>query len=98
MRKRFQKGYLKKRNGAWIGQWRDNGQHKSETLGRVRDMTKTEALNAISEILRPLNSREATTVTHKTTLEDFLSGIYFPVNQRRWKDSTFGTNKQRVTF
>src|SRR5215468_8940953 len=98
MRRRFQKGSLKKKNGSWIGQWRDNGRFKSQALGRIREATKTEALAKLAEILRPINSREATTVDFRTTLEDFLNGVYFPVNRRRWKKSTIACNEHRVAY
>jgi hypothetical protein len=81
MRRRFQNGTLRKKNGSWIGQWRDSGRFRSTALGRIRDTTKTEALAKLAEIKRPLNSREATTVDFRTTVEDFVNGVYFPVNE-----------------
>src|SRR5262249_17623176 len=98
MRKRFQKGTLKKRNGSWIGQWRDQGHCKNLVLGKVREMTKTDALTKLADILRPINSRETTTFDYRTTLEDFLNAVYFPVNRRRWKESTRSTNEPRIDF
>ena len=43
MRRRFQKGSLVKKNGSWIGQWREDERLKSAALGRVRETTKTDA-------------------------------------------------------
>src|SRR5215813_7547629 len=96
MRRRFQKGSLKKRNGSWIGQWREYGRFKSQALGRIREVTKAEAQIKLAEILRPINSRETSTIDFRTTLEDFLNAVYFPVNRRRWKKSTIATNEHRV--
>jgi integrase len=98
MRRRFQNGSLKKKNGSWIGQWRDSGRFRSAALGRIRETTKTEALAKLAEILRPINSREATTVDFRTTVEDFVNGVYFPVNRRRWKKSTIACNEHRVAY
>ena len=96
MRRRFQNGSLKKKNGSWIGQWRDNGCFRSQALGRIRETTKTEAQAKLAEILRPINSREATNVDFRTTVEEFLNAVYFPVNRRRWKKSTIASNEHRV--
>ncbi len=43
MRKRFQKGSLRKVHGAWIGRWYEDGQPRSKKLGNVSEMTKSEA-------------------------------------------------------
>src|SRR5262249_18419018 len=81
-----------------FGQWRDSGRFRSATLGRSRETTKTEALAKLAEILRPINSREATTVDFRTIVEDFVNGVYFPVNRRRWKKSTIACNEHRVAY
>src|SRR5262245_25168748 len=62
MRKRFQKGSLKKKNGSWIGQWREYGRFKSQALGRIREVTKAQALIKLADILRPINCRETSTI------------------------------------
>jgi hypothetical protein len=56
MRKRFQKGGLQKVNGAWVARWRQNGQRKAETLGRVSMMTKTEAQSELAALVAPVNA------------------------------------------
>ena len=81
-----------------FGQWRDSGRFRSATLGRSRETTKTEALAKLAEILRPVNSRKATTVDFRTTVEDFVTDVYFPVNRRRWKKSRIACNEHRVAY
>src|SRR5262245_20893735 len=98
MRRRFQNGSLRKKHGSWIAQWRDNGNLKSLALGRIRETSKAEAQAKLAEILQPINSRETTTVDHRTTVEQFLNAVYFPVNRRRWKKSTIACNEHRVTY
>ena len=77
MRKRFQKGSVRKMHGAWIGRWRDDGQPQSKKLGSVSQMTKSQAWEALAEILRPINARVELADRDKT-FGDFVDHIFFP--------------------
>ena len=52
MRKRFQKGSVKKVKGKWIGQWWEDGHRRNQVLGRTSEMTKAAAQSKIAEIVR----------------------------------------------
>ena len=54
MRKRYQKGGIKKVGPSWVAQWWEDGHRRNKTVGRVSEMTKSEAQSELSEILTPL--------------------------------------------
>jgi len=54
MRKRFQKGSLKKRAGSWIAQYWEYGHRRSQKLGRISEMTKAKAQAEPAVILAPI--------------------------------------------
>lgn len=58
MRKRFQKGSLRKLGKVWIAQWREDGHRRKKTLGLVSKMTKSAAEEEMAKILAPINARE----------------------------------------
>jgi integrase len=97
MRRRFQKGSIKKRDGAWIGQWWENGHRRNVVLGRVSQMTKADAMNKVAEHVRPINSRQVP-FNPEMLLKDFINEVYFVVHRRRWKGSTRMTVEYRVKF
>src|SRR4029079_11993229 len=97
MQKRFQSGNIQKRKGSWIGHWREYGKGRSLKLGTVSEMSKSEAKSKLAEILRPINNRNAT-FDPTTLLDDFLDITYFPIHQKRWKDSTYRDNRYRIRF
>ncbi len=95
MRKRFQKGSLFKRGKTWVAQYWEDGHRRKRMLGRIGEMTKTEAQAALAEILAPLNNREAPP-SKSWLLADFTKQIYLPFYKRKWKRSTAMTNEDRV--
>src|SRR5215813_6266824 len=97
MRRRFQRGSIKKRDGAWIGQWWENGHRRNVVLGRVSQMTKADAMNKVAEHVRPINSRQVP-FNPEMLLKDFINDVYFVVHRRRWKGSTRMTVEYRVKF
>jgi integrase len=97
MRRRFQKGSVKKRDGAWIGQWWENGHRRNVVLGRTSQMTKRDAMNKVAEHVRPINSRQVP-FNPEMLLKDFINDVYFVVHRRRWKGSTRMTVEYRVKF
>jgi integrase len=95
MRKRFQKGSLRKVDGSWIAQWWEDGHRRKRTLGRCSEMTKAQAQVELTAILAPIN---ASTVTPSATSKfgDFVKQTYLPFYRRKWKRSTAATNEDRL--
>jgi integrase len=95
MRKRHQKGSLKIRNGNWIAQWWQEGHRHNKVLGKTRKMTKSEAEDKLADILAPING-DLESPSSKTSFDDFVKQVYLPFYRRKWKDSTAGTNVDRL--
>ncbi|HYL97431.1 MAG TPA: tyrosine-type recombinase/integrase [Blastocatellia bacterium] len=95
MRKRFQKGSLRKVDRSWIVQWREDGHRRKRTLGLVSQMTKTQAQGELATILSPINDREK--LTSKSSFGDFVRDSYLPFYRRKWKASTAITNEDRIS-
>jgi len=96
MRRRFQSGSVTKSADGryWIGKWRDpERKHKSKLLGKVREMSKSEAKEQLTSMLRPVN---AAVEGVGPTVSTFLNETYFPLLSRKWKPSTLGTNQDRI--
>ena len=97
MRKRFQKGSVKKVKGKWIGQWWDNGRRRNLMLGRVSEMSKAGAQSRVAEIVRPINNRQSES-NPAMRLEDFIRDVVLEVHRRRWKRSTAMTVEHRILY
>jgi len=97
MRKRFQKGSVKKVNGKWIGQWWENGSRRNLVLSRVSEMTKAAAQSRVAEIVRPINNRQRES-NPKMRLEHFIRDVWLVVYRRQWKRSTAMTVEHRVLY
>src|SRR6058998_979512 len=96
MRKRFQKGNVRKVHGSWIGRWWEDGQRRYEKLGRVSEMTKSQAKENLMEKLRVINARPG--IDLDTSFDDFVQDVFFPFYRRKWKRSTKMTTEDRITF
>jgi len=96
MRKRFQKGNVRKVHGSWIGRWWEDGQRRYEKLGRVSEMTKSQAKENLMEKLRVINARPELALS--TSFGDFVEDVFFPFYRRKWKRSTKMTTEDRITF
>lgn len=95
MRKRFQQGSVFRRGKVRVISWWEDGHRRKRTLGRISQMTKTEAQAMLAEILAPLNSRSV--LPSKSWLfADFAEQIYLPFYGRKWKRSTRLTNEDRM--
>jgi integrase len=95
MRKRYQKGSLKRVDGKWIAQWWEDGHRKKRTLGLVTKVPKAKAQGELDAILAPINSRaEAPSASKKWG--DFVLNSYLPFYRRKWKRSSALTNEDRV--
>jgi integrase len=95
MRKRHQKGSLKTRNGNWIAQWWQEGHRRNKVLGKIRKMSKSEAEDQLADILAPING-DLELPSSKTGFDDFVKQVYLPFYRRKWKQSTAGTNVDRL--
>jgi integrase len=95
MRKRHQQGSLKKVGVSWIAQFWENGHRRKRALGRIAEMTKTQAQNELAAILFPINTNQGTP-SPSCTFGDFVDRIYLPFYRRKWKDSTTACNADRL--
>src|SRR5215831_793868 len=94
-RRRYQQGSVTKSADGryWLGKYREDGRQKTRLLGKIRELTKSEAQEKLAEIIKPLNSPR---ISPDITLKSFVEDIYFPTYQRGWKESTLMTNKDRI--
>src|SRR5437867_11265142 len=97
MRKRFQKGSVKKVKGKWIGQWWEDGHRRNQVLGRTSEMTKAAAQSRIAETVRAINNRQRES-NPEMRLEDFINDVDFAVHRRRSKKAAAMTVEHRVLF
>lgn len=97
MRKRYQKGSLQKLNGFWIARWYEDGRRRARTLGRVSQITKTQALTELAALLSPINAKE-NPLSENWAFDNFVGQVYLPFYRRKWKRSTVGTNEHRIRF
>ena len=94
MRKgRYQRGSVKKQDRRWVGMWWEGKSRKSRVLGLVKDMTKSDARRA-AEALATKANRQAN--KREWQFASFVTEVYFPFYERKWKKSTVTTNKNRV--
>jgi len=84
-------GGVRKQRGRWLALWREGGVKKSKILGPCSEMTKTQAREAVTEIVKRLKRD-----TNTTLFGPFVEGPYFDFYSRKWKFSTAENNKQRV--
>jgi len=85
---------LKKVDGKWIAQWREDGHRRKRTLGSVSSVPKAQARSELDAILGPINSRaDAPSPTKKWG--DFVNNTYLPFYRRKWKNSTAKCNEDR---
>jgi hypothetical protein len=101
-RKRFQRGSLttRKRQGKnyWLGQWREEGGHRTKELGLCSKISKLSAESMLQEILKPINEGAERKESAKFTFEQFVETAYLPVFERKWKASTAETEIPRIRF
>jgi integrase len=78
----------------WFATWWEDGHRRGKTLGSVNDMTKTNAQLHLDEILRPLNAQRNAT---PLTFGELVNNVVLPWAERKWKQSTNYTTKERIT-
>jgi integrase len=76
-----------------VGKYRDGGCHKTKLLGKIREITKSQAKEKFTEFLKPAKSLE---ISPNITLKSFIEDIYLPFYRRKWKESTRMTNWDRI--
>jgi hypothetical protein len=89
--RRYSKGGVVQQRGRWKGLWYEDGVKKSRIIGLCKDMTKTQARDAVAAIIAKLEPQG-----DKPLFGDFVENVYFPYYSRKWKPSTCENNKQRM--
>jgi integrase len=84
-------GGVRKQDGRWVGLWRERGVQKSKVLGLCGKMTKTEAREAVAEIVK-----RAKTSTNTELFGPFVEGPFLNFYTRKWKGSTHDKNVNRI--
>jgi hypothetical protein len=74
MRKRYQKGSVKKQRGRWVAMWWVDGKRRSKTVGLVTKLSKSDARVLVDRIVAELNRKrqEKTIWRFGTNLLPFL--------------------------
>ncbi|MSV35281.1 MAG: hypothetical protein EXQ47_06745 [Bryobacterales bacterium] len=86
-----------RRFNVWVALWWQDGHRRYRTLGRCSAMSQGEARLALDAIMRPLNEAGQGRVEKpKFTLREFVTSKYLPFCDRKWKESTAKTTKQRI--
>src|SRR5215831_20695859 len=95
MRKRYQQGSVTtSSDGRYrIGKYRVDGRHKTKVLGKVREISKSKAKEKFRQFMSALAETE---ISPDLTVRPFVEDVYFPFYQRKWKESTAMTNKDRI--
>jgi integrase len=94
MRQRHSVGGVRKQRGKWIGHWYADGKRKSQIIGRIKDMTKSEAREEVAKIAAA--ERVQLEDNCDSSFGDFVDKIYLPFYTRKWKQSTDGNNRNRI--
>jgi integrase len=89
--RRYSKGGVVQQRGRWKGLWYEDGIKKSRIVGLCKEMTKTEARQAVEIIIAKLKPQ-----SEKPLFGDFVENVYFPYYTRKWKESTRENNQQRM--
>ena len=94
MRKRYQKGSVKKQRGRWVAMWWVDGKRRSKTVGLVTKLSKSDARVMVDRIVAELNRKRQEKSIWR--FGEFVEQIYFPFYKRRWKRSTAENNVNRT--
>ena len=81
----------------WVALWWEKGHRRYRTLGRCSAISQGEARLLLDAIMQPLNRAAQERPTKpQYSLREFVVSKYLPFCQRKWKESTAGTTKQRI--
>src|SRR5260370_37391358 len=103
-RRRYQRGSLQaKKHGktrVWIVQYYDaDGHHRYHAIGRMADLTKSQAQEEQVKFMRTINGGEGEPQKVRPVLvSEFVNQVYLPFFRQRWKGSTKGTSENRIQF
>ncbi len=93
-KKRYQQGGIKKQRGRWIGMWWVDSRRKSRVLGLVKDISKSEARQAVNRIVAEENARRNQDRVWR--FGEFVDDVFVPYYSRKWKKSTREDKVNRV--
>jgi integrase len=91
MRSRHSMGGVRRQRGRWIGTWYADGKRRSQVVGSVQDMAKSEAREEVAKIIAAECAQRDT-----KQFRAFVEEVYLPFYRRKWKLSTRGINENRV--
>ena len=94
-RKRHQQGSLKVVRKSWIAQWWEEGHRRNKTLGKIKNMTKSQAQDKLVEILALINKKQEGP-SEEWKFGDFVNQVYLSWYRRKWKKSTTACNVDRL--
>ena len=94
MRTRHAAGGVRKQRGRWVGLWYENGIKKSQTLGLAKEMTKSDAREAVAKIVADVRTKQETSSVLR--FAGLVETVYWPFYTRKWKHSTKTKNCVRV--
>jgi integrase len=102
-RKRYQQGSLQKRKQGramvWAALWWEDGSRRYRTLGKCSEMSQGRARFVLDDLMRPLNQTAQERQDKKNyTFREFVNEKYLPFCQRKWKESTAATSKERIRY
>jgi integrase len=102
-RRRYQKGSLQERRHekkrVWVVQYYDaEGHHRYHTLGRMADLTKSQAEQSQAAFMRTMNGGDDPEPgrTRPVLMTEFVNQVYLPFQRGKWKGSTAETSEQRI--
>jgi len=85
-------GGVVKQRGKWKALWYEAGVKKSRVLGPCSKMTKTQARDAVAEIV----NRTKRDTSGPMSFGALVEGPYFDFYSRKWKRSSAENAKQRI--
>lgn len=103
-RRRYQKGSLQaRRHGnkrVWVVQyWDADGHHRYHTIGRMADLTKSQAQEEQVAFMQTINGGDGEPQEIRPVLvSEFVNQTYLPFQRGKWKGSTKGTSENRIQF
>jgi|HubBroStandDraft_6_1064221.scaffolds.fasta_scaffold27437_2 integrase len=103
-RRRYQKGSLQaRRHGkkrVWVVQyWDADGHHRYHTIGRMADLTKSQAQEEQVAFMQTINGGDGEPQEIRPVLvSEFVNQTYLPFQRGKWKGSTKGTSENRIHF
>ncbi len=95
MRKRYQQGSVTKSSDKryWVGKYREAGKHKTKLLGKIRQISKTEAREELVKILRPVEP-----VSNQMTVKGFVENVSLPFHRQHWRKLTDESRTDSITL